>query len=583
MILSMTKRLFRSNRRLCVYHNEIDHKRKTLLFLHGITGSAINWQAQFRKFSSEYNIVAYDLYGHGQSGYPKKVIECSMVQSVLDAQSVIEYFKLENITVIAYGYSALISLLLCEKYPKLIQKQLLINPMPYEQLSDVPWYLQWPFSWGYRFFRLNEAQVESQGNNSASLPRLWVIRAYYQALLSLPALDIHPGKLRIKTMVLRSVKYLPAKRERVDNFYKVFYRARVKPLESISPFPMRQSKTRVNHFLGQTIDELNIHAFRNLVFEGAGVRGIAYSGAITALESLGVLKNIHRFAGTSAGAIYAILLAVGFNAKDVEEIVSKLDYRLFMDASRNFISNSTRLITDFGWYKGDFFISHMAELIERKLGEGFIDFATLKQLTGNDLYIIGTNLTKECAEVYSAETTPTMQVVEALRISTCIPMLFRAVKRKDGKEENILVDGGLIWNCPLELFDDKKYMHNALNALYDGASNDEVFNTETLGFRLDPKKDPLKQMRTGSQGFHKIGHIFEFTREFMKFYSLASLKRHLEPSNWNRVVFVDTLGIMGTDFEISQEEIYQLIEQGKTGVYEHFSWRMSENGVKFPQ
>lgn len=224
----------------------------------------------------------------------------------------------------------------------------------------------------------------------------------------------------------------------------------------------------------------------------------------------------------------------------------------------------------------------MTELITRKLPDGLVNFETLRKITGNDLYIIGTNLSKECAEVYSAETTPTMQVVEALRISTCIPMLFRAVKRKDGKEENILVDGGLIWNCPLELFDDKKYMYNALNALYnktDGA----VFNNETLGFRLDPQEDPLKGMRKETKDFHKIGHIFEFARQFMKFYSLASLKRHLEPNNWNRVVFVDTLDIMGTDFEITQEEIYQLIEQGKTGVYKHFSWRMSENGVKFPQ
>ncbi|WP_395946593.1 alpha/beta fold hydrolase [Caedibacter taeniospiralis] len=583
MMLSITKRLFRTNRRLCVYHNELDPRRKTLFFIHGITGSAINWQAQFRHLSQAYNIVAYDLYGHGQSGCPKKAIECSMIQSVLDAQSIIEYFNLHNITIIAYGYSALISLLLCEKYPKLIQKQLLINPLSYEQLSEVPWYLHWPFSWGYRFFRLNKGQVKAQGNNSLNLPKLWVIRAYYQSLLNLPALNMSHSRLRMKTMVLPSVRYLPSKRERIDNFYKVFYRAKVKPLESGSPFPMRHSTTRVNHFLKQTIDEINIHAFRNLVFEGAGVRGIAYSGAITALESLGVLRNIHRFAGASAGAIYAIFLAVGFSAKEIEDIVSHLDYTLFMDASRNFISNSTRLLTDFGWYKGDFFVNHMAELIARKLPNGFLDFKTLTELTGKELYIVGTNLTKECAEVYSAKTTPDMQVVEALRIATCIPMLFKAVRRKEGREDHILVDGGLTWNCPLELFDDQKYLHNSLNGLYYDERIDSLFNAETLGFRLDPKEDPLKEMRKFSKDFHKIGHIFEFTREFMKFYSLASLKRHLEPHNWNRIVFVDTLDIMGTDFEITQEEINRLIEQGKSGVYQHFSWRMGENGVKFPQ
>ncbi len=509
-----------------------------------------------------------------------------MVQSVLDAQSIIEYFNLNNITIIAYGYGALISLLLCEKYPKLIHKQLLINPIPYEELTNLPWYLRWPFSIFYRFFRLNKAQVKAQGNNSLMLPKMWVIRAYYQALMSLPTFEMGNSKVRVKTMLLRSVKYTVTKRKKIDNFYKIFYRAKIKPLESISPFPMHQARKRVDYFLKQTIDELNIHAFRNLIFEGAGVRGIAYSGAITALESLGVLKNVRRFAGTSAGAIYAIFLAVGFNAKEIEEIVSHLDYTLFMDASRNFISNSTRLLTDFGWYKGDFFINHMAKLIQQKLPHGFLSFKTLKTLTGNDLYIIGTNLTKSCAEIYSAETTPDMQIVEALRISTCIPMLFKAVRRKEGKEENILVDGGLVWNCPIELFDHHKYIYNLLNILPHSKAKDNdrsVLNLETLGFRLDPGEDPLRSMRTAPKSYHKIGHIFDFTREFMKFYSAGSLKRHLEPDNWNRVIFVDTLDVVGTDFEISQKEIERLIEQGKKGVYQHFAWRMSENGVKFPQ
>ena len=51
--------------------------------------------------------------------------------------------------------------------------------------------------------------------------------------------------------------------------------------------------------------------FRNLVFEGGGVKGIAYVGAWEVLQKKGILKDIKRVGGTSAGAINALLLALG--------------------------------------------------------------------------------------------------------------------------------------------------------------------------------------------------------------------------------------------------------------------------------
>ena len=73
--------------------------------------------------------------------------------------------------------------------------------------------------------------------------------------------------------------------------------------------------------------------FRNLVFEGGGVKGIAYSGAIKILEKKGIMKDIQRVAGTSAGAITATLLAVGVDADGVQKIVGGTSFRKFMDDS----------------------------------------------------------------------------------------------------------------------------------------------------------------------------------------------------------------------------------------------------------
>ena len=52
---------------------------------------------------------------------------------------------------------------------------------------------------------------------------------------------------------------------------------------------------------------LSRRKYRNLVFKGGGVRGVAYIGALEELEALGILEGIKRTAGSSAGAVAACL------------------------------------------------------------------------------------------------------------------------------------------------------------------------------------------------------------------------------------------------------------------------------------
>ena len=65
------------------------------------------------------------------------------------------------------------------------------------------------------------------------------------------------------------------------------------------------------------------------VFEGGGVKGIAFAGAIKVSEQAGVQewKNV---AGTSAGAIAACLLAAGYHAAELDRIMT-VKYRQFAD------------------------------------------------------------------------------------------------------------------------------------------------------------------------------------------------------------------------------------------------------------
>ena len=117
--------------------------------------------------------------------------------------------------------------------------------------------------------------------------------------------------------------------------------------------------------------------FKNLVFEGGGVKGIAYVGALEVLDKEGILKNIKRVAGTSAGAMVAVLVGLNYTAKEISEILWNLNFQNFLDDNFGIARDVTRLINEYGWYKGDFFRDKMVEFIKGKTGNGEATFKDL--------------------------------------------------------------------------------------------------------------------------------------------------------------------------------------------------------------
>ena len=61
------------------------------------------------------------------------------------------------------------------------------------------------------------------------------------------------------------------------------------------------------------------------VFEGGGVKGLGLVGALTVAEENGY-TDWRRVVGTSAGAIVASLLAAGYSAEELKEILMDLEY-----------------------------------------------------------------------------------------------------------------------------------------------------------------------------------------------------------------------------------------------------------------
>jgi NTE family protein len=202
---------------------------------------------------------------------------------------------------------------------------------------------------------------------------------------------------------------------------------------------------------------------KNLAFEGAGIRGIAYAGVIEELEKHGKLKNVQKVGGTSAGAITALMVSLGYSSQEIGDLISSTQFRKFNDGRFMFVGGLARMNKLYGWYRGDRFAQWTSKIIEEKTGNPEITFEELSAKGYKDLYVTATCLNKQKLLVFSKENYPKMKVKDAVRISISIPLYFKAVfidssgkvyKKPAGKQNlDVVVDGGIIGNFPIAMFD----------------------------------------------------------------------------------------------------------------------------------
>ncbi|MEW6489896.1 MAG: patatin-like phospholipase family protein [Thermodesulfobacteriota bacterium] len=327
--------------------------------------------------------------------------------------------------------------------------------------------------------------------------------------------------------------------------------------------------------------------FRNLVFEGGGVKGIAYVGAMTVLEQRGALAHVRRAGGTSAGAINALLYALGYTIPEQLELLSDTPFKQFMDDSFGVIRDIRRLAKEFGWYQGDFFSTWVGDLIGKKLGKPTATFDDLKAAKRPDLYVVGTNLSTGWAEVFSAERHGAMPLAEAVRISMSIPLFFAAVRRPP--RDDVYVDGGVVLNYPVKLFDREKYVdrtaedyaarpteyynrENARFALELPGRSPYVYNRQTLGLRLDTREEiALFRYEEEPRG-KPIRKFTEYARALIGAFMRVQENQHLHGDDWQRTLHIDTLDVGTTDFDLSAAKKDELVRSGIDCAEAYFRW-----------
>ncbi|WP_019415314.1 patatin-like phospholipase family protein [Paenisporosarcina sp. TG20] len=278
------------------------------------------------------------------------------------------------------------------------------------------------------------------------------------------------------------------------------------------------------------------------VFSGGGLKNFALVGAYQVLEEEGFRFN--RVAGTSAGAILACFIAAGYSGKEIEEMLDELDFQSFLDPRKTIIPLPIMKWLLFYWRMGLYQGEAMEKWFMDKLANKGV--YTFGDLPSGTLRLITSDLTNGRMMVLPDDlvrygiVAETFSIARALRMSCGLPFFFEPVKLTSGTGKTIVVDGGVLSNFPIWLFDEQ-----------DGNRQRPVLGLKISRGHEEPKG-------------HKIDNALNLFQALFSTMQNAHDEKYISRKFEKDIVFIPVNDTSTTDFNLTQEEKEDLMEMGRS-------------------
>lgn len=271
----------------------------------------------------------------------------------------------------------------------------------------------------------------------------------------------------------------------------------------------------------------------NCVFGGGGIRGLCYIGAVKALQENNI--ELESIAGSSVGAVFASLLAVGYNADEIKEMFFEFNFNMFRDININIFNN------DISLSKGEIFLEWLRNKYSEKL-YGIKNQKVYFKDIDKDLRILTIDINTNTPHIFSKETTPDTEIAYAVRTSASLPGLMKPIN----EGEAILVDGDLIKSWPAWK------IYNELNTK----------ETRLLEFRLE-----------GSRDDSDIKNPMDYVNSIINtiwYLSTENVFNEYHNNDRYDYVVIDAKDIILFDFTLDKNTKEKLIEKGYTTTKTYF-------------
>lgn len=202
------------------------------------------------------------------------------------------------------------------------------------------------------------------------------------------------------------------------------------------------------------------------VFSGGGIKGLAFAGALQAAAEAGYDEWV-SLAGTSAGAITAMALAVGYEAQGIKHALDTFDFSKLADyGPLGPLEIPLNLELWQGATQGKALSAWIAELLSQAPRPA----RTFGELPPETLRVVGADLAHTRMVVFPDDVglyvddgdrplvPDDFPIADAVRISAGFPYFFppRGLRDAQTKKPGVLVDGGVVSPYPVFLFDHPK-------------------------------------------------------------------------------------------------------------------------------
>jgi predicted acylesterase/phospholipase RssA len=292
------------------------------------------------------------------------------------------------------------------------------------------------------------------------------------------------------------------------------------------------------------------HHFQNClgVFQGGGVKAIAYAGAYE--EAIERKVFFSQLVGASAGSIIAVLISAGAQPDQLYKILSKLDTNAFLREPVEIPGLSMPwmakipfpkcmklpyYLATFSRYLGIYDGSYIRDWINDEL-KSLLNIT--RPPTFADLYIptivVATDLSNRKTITWGNEETLNTEVGLAVQASCSMPFFFQPVNKSH-------VDGGMLSNLPSFLVKPETIFDKVLAfGFKDGSSNE-----------INSVKDYMLSLATTVVD------------------GAVNIQRQLQQNI--HTIEIDTLKVSSTDFKkIDKELIETLVSQGRVAARKFF-------------
>lgn len=256
-----------------------------------------------------------------------------------------------------------------------------------------------------------------------------------------------------------------------------------------------------------------------LVYVGSGSGAILYAhwGAAQCLMDNKIFPS--SLVGTSGGAVAFGPISNGMKPKDCLNIALEL-------LPKNVMSFNWKMLFKNHW--GLYSLDGLEKALKKYVPDKFCKCLI-------PLYVVTTDLKTKAKRVFDPDTTPTMSVAKAIRMSASVPFLFDFVPYDD----TIFTDGGVVDNYAIDLI---------------VPDSIDLTKQKAIGFRL---------LSTGERKQEKPKNFLEASIAVLGSMMAEIERKHIEDASlWSRTINIHVPWNSMDFLNITQEKIEEIYQVG---------------------